>query len=406
MKFNLSVVLALVVVALVSSVAGAVQELTFMHYLGAEDGLIMGELVEEFNKAHSEIRVHASFADPYIDKVLVASAAGAPPDVFLSTPENIPAFVVNKVAAPLDLSRFRRTRLEQEEYVPVAWRGSFVDGVMYGVSLGLGNIGLYISPALFQQAGLPIVPPATGEELEALIKVLNYDRDGDGVWDVVGLELPFNADLRHVWYSVFKQYGGEIFDERGDVAFGGEAGRNATLALTRLFVENDLVYDNPRYLFPQGRSAMRMNGTWNLHALRNQGVEYVTAPLPQFGPMPAAWAGSQYFLVAIKDENPERLDAVYTFVDWIAGKSLEWAIRSGHLPSRWDAIRTPEFFESEHHRGFVAQAEHLVFNPAHVNFPVVNPVLQPMINQAVRQVDSPLNLLDAAVSQARAAISR
>ena len=404
MKKQIPALLTVISLFCAPAVGQQVQELMFMHYLTGADGFALADLVERFNAEHPDIRVIASTTPGMVEKLLVQSAAGAPPDIALAAPEMMEVFASEGVLSPIDTRRFETLSVREDEYVPAAWESALYQGTLYGIPLGVGSIGLYINPAMFEEAGLQVAPPETSDELLVAIRRLNRDTDGDGVWNIAGLEFPFNHDIYVAWYGIFKQFGGSIFDAGGNIAFDSPAGLESLERWTALWQENGLALE-PRRDFLLRQSAMTIRKAAARYNLVQSGVPYQSGPLPQFGPQPGAWAGVQSIVIPKAEHSPQKLAAIYTFIEWLGGRGYEWAVELGHLPARWDVIRMPEILDSAHHYGFAVQSMYLHVLPTDPKFAQVGNILQPMVNQAVRGNGAPKNLLEDAAQRARAAIA-
>jgi len=403
-KIAIALALTLVLGLSVTAQGQQSQELFFMHYLTGADGFALGALVDRFNAEHPDIQVVASTTPGMVDKFLVQSAAGTPPDIAMAAPEMLQLFAEAGLLSALETNRFKTIAAQEDEYVPVAWESAVYRDILYGIPLGVGALGLYMNPRMFDEVGIEAKPPETAAELSAAVRSLNRDTDGDGVWDVAGLELPFNHDIMISWFSVLKQYGGDIFDADGAVAFGSPAGLRALEELTAFFRDNGLALE-PRRDFIQEQSAMSLRKAAARYNMVRGEVTYKTGPFPRFGDQPGAWAGVQTVVIPKATHAPQRLEAIYTFVEWLGNQGLEWATELGHLPARWDVIRSPEIMESAHHYGFAVQSMHLHTVPTVPAWSKVNGIVQPMVNQSFRGVDAPRNLMEDAVQRAKAALA-
>jgi len=302
-------------------------------------------------------------------------------------------------------NRFKNIIVAEDRYVPVAWESALYNGVLYGVPLGIGSFGLYMNPRIFAEAGLPVKAPETYEQLNKAIRALNRDTNGDGKWELAGLELPFNPDILITWYSVLKQYGGTIFGPKDEIVFGSPAGVRALEQVVELFQSNRLVIE-PRMDFIQERSAMSLRKAAARYNMVQGDITYLAAAFPQFGDTPGTWAGVQNVVIPAGNRTPEQLNVIYTFVEWLGSQGLEWANRLGHLPARWDVIRTPAIMKSEHHHGFAIQTLYLHLFPTVTEWSKINSIVQPMVNQAVRGAGVPRSLMEGAVQRAIAALTQ
>ena len=190
-------------------------------------GKVLGELADEFNRTHSDIKVNATtggvVADQMRQKVTTALASGEYPDIayiFGSDLANLARS--DKV---LDLTDdVKKPDFHWDDYYAPAKAATTVDGKVRALPALIDDLAVVYNKKLFKQMGVP-EPPADGwtwEEFAATSKQLTDKSKGTfgTAWPAVGDE----DTVWRIWPPVW-QAGGDIITEDGKVGFGGAARR-------------------------------------------------------------------------------------------------------------------------------------------------------------------------------------
>ena len=173
-------------------------------WTGAE-GAAMQSVVDDFNATVGRdkgIFVRFLSTSSVVQKTLVATAAGIPPDIAGLSAENVPQFAALDALQPLDPMAAAHG-IDADHYKKVCWDACHYDGHLYAIPTATYDVGLYYNTDLIaaaadkiRAAGLdPSKPPATLDELDRLAAAL--DRRGvDGHIEVAGF-LPMEPD----WFT-------------------------------------------------------------------------------------------------------------------------------------------------------------------------------------------------------------
>ncbi len=151
------------------------------------------EALEEFRVIYPEIDVQFTVF-PYVeyrDKLLIAAAAGNPPDVAVVDQIWNPEFSAAGFIVPLDEYVAASDTVNEEAYFSGAWDSALYQGQLYGIPFDVGVWALnYYNKEHFREIGLdPEAPPVTWDEFYEYAQMLTRDTTGDGEDDKWGTSL-------------------------------------------------------------------------------------------------------------------------------------------------------------------------------------------------------------------------
>jgi ABC-type glycerol-3-phosphate transport system substrate-binding protein len=169
------------------------------------------------------------------EKLLVAAAGGAPPDIFSTGRSAVAEWGIDGVVKPLDdLMKQSRVVRPDAFLTGLIEEGSW-KGKVYGLSHSIDTRAFYWNKEYFRAAGLnPDTPPDTWEAFAASI-TRTMKRDG-GATEVLGYHPTFNSGVgSHYWETWLWELGGRYVTPDGQkVAFNSEAGIKALEWMQRL----------------------------------------------------------------------------------------------------------------------------------------------------------------------------
>ncbi|MGI6610598.1 MAG: extracellular solute-binding protein [Limnochordia bacterium] len=158
---------------LVAPAALAKQTLRVQIILGAAaTKYINDSIIPEFERTHDVIvQMETVNWNTRMEKLLITTAGGVPPDVFMSGAEHILELVQANLIAPLD--REFATWRDRNDFFPPTFGSSVWQGSNYGVPIYTGPRTWWYRTDLFELTGLdPNSPPSTWEELLVAAKKL------------------------------------------------------------------------------------------------------------------------------------------------------------------------------------------------------------------------------------------
>jgi multiple sugar transport system substrate-binding protein len=353
--------LVLSVTLLMSGVTVAAEKQTLNYWSRSQgpDDLIKIKMIDEFNRTHPGIEVKVQFmtwGGSYYGKTRSAILAGNPPELF-----DVAAY------APLlfkgNVETFSAEELEQEmgiklsEHVASAWDVLRIEGRYYGTVLSVLPMALYYNKDMFKEAGLdPEKPPRNLKEFVEYGKKLTKDKDGDGTIDqwgfVVGKTLNPNF---WIWESILVQNGGFLLnDDKTKANFNNKAGLDA-LNLLLDFGRKDkiapptLADTVPLASFAAKKAAMAIGGIWQIPGFRKLKLPFGTAPLPQYGARPAAWASvDSYFFPKGMRKDAKKWKAIMTYAGWVSGPEGQDFYSRMFLPTMLKVVNGPATQDDPH----------------------------------------------------------
>ncbi|MGC8777354.1 MAG: ABC transporter substrate-binding protein [Candidatus Caldatribacteriaceae bacterium] len=183
----------IIVVFLVFGLAGALlaQKVTLNVWLmkQAEVELIKAqeEALAKFKELYPDIEVKFTVFpyNEYRDKLLVAAAAGNPPEVSVVDQIWNPEFSAAGFIIPLDEYVAQSQSVKRENYFAGAWDSALFQGKLYGVPFDVGVWALnYYNKDFFRKAGLdPEKPPVTWDEFYNMgQKMTGGEQWGTALW--------------------------------------------------------------------------------------------------------------------------------------------------------------------------------------------------------------------------------
>lgn len=372
--------------------------LNFWNGFTGPDGHAMEKMVTRFHKANPDIQVRMQVIPwgTYYDKLTLALAYGGAPDVFVMHAGRLPEFQAFDTLQPLtEWYASSQPTLSEKYFAPVPWRATFYQGKQYALPLDVHPIGLYYNTRLFKQAGVvnargQAKPPRTWDEFLAAAKRMTKDTNGDGRTDQWGFVFTWQ---RTNWLTIAGQFGATILSPDGT-----QSTLDSPQNLQALQMMHDLIYKHkvaPKpegvdawLAFRQGKVGMALEGIYMLSSLEEQkGLEFAAAPVPQFGPVKAAWGGS-HLLCMPRGISAQQAQAAWKFMKFLSDDSLIWA-RAGQVPARVDLQRSPEFQAMDVQSQFATQLPHVQYEPLHPKSNAIFPLIEPGVEAVLLDIATP-----------------
>ncbi|MCF7926991.1 MAG: ABC transporter substrate-binding protein [Candidatus Izimaplasma sp.] len=370
--------------------------ITFWNIFTGPDGEEMKAMVEDFNTEHAgDIRVVTQTvpANDFYEVLNTSVPQGQGPDVAIMHLDHIQRY------ASLGMLDDFETLLENSDfdgsnYIPQVWDAGMYEGKRYTIPLDVHPIGLYYNKDILDDAGVS-VPTTYDEMVQACADLEGYVDHCFPVSAMWPSQTLFTASLF--------QHGADDLDGNGEYpAYNSQAGYEA------LKVFHDLVYvdhlsapnigvDEDLALFRQGNAAFHINGIWMLNGIKESGINFGTASIATlFGDEPAVWAGSHNFIMPRASSiNPEKQEAILTFIEYITNNSLRWAT-AGQIPANLTVLASEEYQALEYHQTFV-DIDDIKFVNASPYFEDAFSVIYSRVTEAMTTENADIQaLLDAA----------
>lgn len=330
-------------------------QLSFWYPVDLGGGLakVIDAMVADFNQAHPDIQVRATYTGNYdvtLAKIQAAKLAGTLPDLAVTEISSVPVLATLGAAQPLD-EYIAQTG--GKEFLGRFWPSMLLNCVfndkVYGVPFQRSTPVMYYNKDAFAVAGLdPEKPPLTWDELVSVAQKLTV-RDGDRTtrW---GVELPLEA-FNWFYYALTYSNGGETLSPDGTKVLWDQPKNIEALQFWYDLVNKHKV--TPAYTpwndgppeFVAGRAAIVWHSTGSQAFMRqNVKFRWGLGRIPkntQFGPP----SGGGNMLMYATD--PARQKAAWTFMTWMsdAPQAARWSIASGYLATNIAAWDRPEMQE-------------------------------------------------------------
>ncbi len=356
--------------------AAAPMEIAFWGGWTGPDGDVMRAMVDQYNARHPNVHVTLTTLQwtPLFDKFLTSMRAGEGPDLMAMHPQDTAQFIGAGLLEPLDAFG-KAVEVGASDFDKNAWGYSSVMGAQYALPLDFHMHGVYYNVDLFRQAGLDSDrPPTTGDEFIATARKLTVDaagrHPGDTGFDAknikqYGLSFPNNHHAFYIWFALMSQQGAGFSISGSQVTFDDTQGIAAWKWEEDLIFKHQVVpvgQSNPAQDFLTGRTAMLIDGPWQMPAMqRQQGLNWATAPFPRVFDKLAVW-GSGHILTIPKQRDRARQLAALDLGQWIVKNSDFWAT-SGNIPVFRLASETDRFRRLKGRAAFVSMLPYEVILP-------------------------------------------
>ncbi|HHV55793.1 MAG TPA: ABC transporter substrate-binding protein [Firmicutes bacterium] len=334
-------------------------EVTIEYYNGITGGDRPGMelLVRMFNQQYAgKYKVNMVIApwDEYYTKIVVGVASGTAPDVGLMHWDRIPEFAHQGVLRPID-DMFQALKLSPNDFLGSTGQLGIYKGKRYAIPLDAHPQVLYYDKDLFEKVGLPGTPRNPAQYLE-YAKKLTMDKNGDGSTDVWGTLYRAGSST---FYATLWQMGGHYLggDDWSEVTL------NTPVARKALQFGQELVWKHkvsPNHIWVNkfgGEVAMDIDGIWWLRTaqdLRKEGKANVWIDRADtlFGDVRAGAPAGSHQIVVFKQrkEQPEKIQAVQTFIDFLSRNSALWGLYGGQIPLRKIAYEAEEWKQMTEHQ--------------------------------------------------------
>ncbi|OIV39491.1 hypothetical protein BIV57_01275 [Mangrovactinospora gilvigrisea] len=319
-------------------------------------------------------------------KVTTGAASNSLADVFMVGGIWTAALAAKHVM--LDLTERLRRWPDTSRFHPAGLSDGAYRGRNYALPVTMDvRTGVYRQD-LLRAAGITALP-TTWAQFRAAAQRLKARR---GMTTPIFWNVDKSIGLQQTFAQLFLQAGGRYWDSGGKAAFDSEAGHQALGFLVATFHDgladvNQVYTGNGPAPLTSGASAMTLNG-WAAQQNAQSNAPHVAAhivagpalaPHPGARPTPIAWIDK--LAIAHNTKNP---DGAWQLLTHLAGaRQLDALARlSGSLPARSDLEAAPWLTPMA--RQVLANADHAVSQPVNPVMMQLGPVVQALLEPAVR----------------------
>jgi multiple sugar transport system substrate-binding protein len=287
------------------------------------------EIIAAFEAEHPGVTVQLEpVPDAYGEKLLTQIAAAEAPDIFQMGDGDVARYIQRGAAELLDPYITGDSPLHLDEFFPGVLAVGQQEGKTYFLTKDYSPLVLYYNKTLFDEAGVAYPEDGwTWGDFLAKAQALTLDKDGDGITDQWGIQLPGHWPSWTWWRGISPLVfanGGDLLDPKGEKASDYMNSAETVEALefyVDLFTKHKVAPTNADLealagvdLFQTGRSAMLWTGRWPLRDfIANPELNFGTVGLPM-GKQHAnsiCWAG---FAMYAESQNK---DTAWEFLKYI-----------------------------------------------------------------------------------------
>jgi multiple sugar transport system substrate-binding protein len=318
--------------------------MTFSAWGTVEETENLVQLVATYNATNPKPKIKFVHIDhqEYDRKILIQTAAGNPPDVFLLTSTDLSTLAHRGVLEDLNSWIAADTNLHSSEFFPALLNTATIRGQIYGIPVGYTPMVIYYNRRLFREAGVAYPDPAwTWDDfLQTAIKLTR--RDANARTQQFGCMISM-AGLTYVY-----SFGGDFFDANrqwfhldqpqtlaalqfyGDLAMKHHVTTSPT---ERLF--------NSDQGFRQEAVAMIAAGRWQVPNFARTKLDWGVAPMPRGN---SSAVGVIVYNV-VMSKFSQRKSATWEFIKFMASPlAQQQSAKSGNfIPSRIAVATSPAF---------------------------------------------------------------
>lgn len=317
------------------------------------------QLIDQFEKTHPNIKVDLQSYEPssYWPKISAMAAAGKAPDVF----DMSSGFLDEWASKGLlyNLQDFVDKDLNKDDYFTSVFNAvRYPDkqtGDMYAFPYAWVTTVLYYNKNMFDEAGLDYPTKEwTWDDFLKSSQKLTLDKNSDGQTDQYGFWFYGRYAQIEPWIY---QNDGRILNEDKTKFALDENGKETLQFLTDLTTKykvspkpKDMQGINQQDLFPTGKVAMWVDGSWNIANNRNIIKDqfdwgFTTVPRGEHRKEEATYGWPDNIAIYNKTEHPEE---AWEFIKFMTGKerSVE-NYAGGKVPIFKDTAMSDEWLEKD-----------------------------------------------------------
>lgn len=367
--------------------------------------------VEEYERTHPDIDIELQSIpmEEYLNRLIVAQAAGTGPDIISVLNTWGPQLVYDGVLEPVPADLVADVR---NQYIPVAVEGATVDGQIWGIPFEVGNYALVYNKKHLQEAGFS-GPPRTWDELVQMGAKLTR-RAADGTVERYGFAFlaGWESAVVHPYLGLLWSLGGDFLaPDFSRATFNGPEGLAALEAELQLFRSGATDVSASVWEFPQGRVSMMIMASWYESSLKQAfGSEYEAtvgvAPIPAINGKSVNAAYSWW--LGVNAQSRVKKEA-WDFIRWFTAQTLPdgttrmgtyQAENIGSIPPRkGDLAGHPEQLDDLYTRVFVQELANAHHEPNVLQGAEIKTILWHEIVEAWHGRKTPKQALDDAASK-------
>lgn len=369
------------------SSSGETVELRFATWDNEDSLTFQEDLVREFNESQDGIEVKLEAYGSEFDTILTAGfGASDAPDVMYMW--NYPTY--HQALEPLDSYIESEGADYKNNFYDTTWNYNSIDGDIYGIPVGFTTHVLYYNKDLFDEAGVDY--PTSDWTWDDIYQASSEISDlGDNIYGYVLPTTPDPYDFEMFLWS----NNGSYTDDEG--TFSGNLNSPESIEVFEHFqgMLNDGVAvaseGSGRDEITSGTAAMIVNGSWEINALNNAGINYGMVEIPSFNSRESVSILSSSGL-SIAEESDNK-DAAWEFVKFWTNEEANIARLDYELPVLHSVVESEGIEDSERYVFYSMLERSEEFQPT--SFSVENwSSISDDLSQAFEEIFNPTRLSD------------
>lgn len=308
-------------------------------------------LIAEFEKRHPNIKVEIEIT-PWarmLDKLMISSAGGRPPDVTRISSEWFPPIAAKGLLEPLD-KYVKRDKYDLDDFYPEAIKGwGTWNGQLLEIPTDIDIYAMYYNKDMFDKNKIPY-PDETWDwdKYLEVAKKLTQDTDKDGEIDQWGTTLDM------WWQDYVYANGGTIVSEDGNECTLDQPAAYEGLQFMADLINKHHVAPTAEEaanlgmskLFTTGKIGMNISGSWAAELIYKKEIttfKYDVAPIPKGPKARVSIICGAAFAILKRSQHKEE---AWELVKFMTGKEYQRsaAMRSQIIPSRRSVAESDAYY--------------------------------------------------------------
>lgn len=345
-------------------------KVVFWDLFSGNDGAVMTEMVNEFNKEHPSIKVEKITQEwgEYYTKLTTSVLGNKAPDLGISHATRVMQLEHEGVIQPMG-EIAEANGINFDDLSENAVNSTIIEGTNYAVPLDYHAFLLFYNKKLLgdlnllNDEGIPEF-----NSYEEFISLLEKVKEGNPDITPLALRGQGTHPLR-LWYTFYKQQGGgDIYSSTDAKAtIDKEIGKNSLEAVYDLYNTYKVVppkIENIDEMFQSGKAAFMINVTGAVdNTYKVLGDDLGVLKFPTLFDKPSVYADSHTFILPTNPNRDEKTTkAAMTFVKWVTDNGWKWS-KAGHLPVSKNALDSKELKNQPFRSEYEAESEYMEYLP-------------------------------------------
>lgn len=410
-KMKTVTLICMLVVGMTMSASAEV--VTFWSPFTGPDGVVIESMVQAFNETEGKERnVQVDMLivpwDEFYTKLTVAITSGTGPDLAVAHTERIAGFARQGALLEFRPAVLDRLGIRPDDFIPALWEAGEYNGRRYAIPIDAFPRHVFYNKTLFANAGLD--PNALAQGLEEFTRaaraLTSKDDDVWGLWFAVqGSWTPRD------FLAIYWQYADELLSpDNRDVSPQFRDAATQALGILSDFIHTHQVTPSQPIAFETimatEKAGIAFSQITHVKALEDTpGLDFGTAPFPQFGPKPATFALGHNFIVPRKPRADEaKFEATLVFIEWFTRHGFDWAA-GGKVPASLKVMEDPRFADLEAQQIAASQLDYMRTPPSTPQMPNVFQAIQEnteAVFAGIRTVDEAVTRMEQEIRSALA----